>query len=83
MTTSNSWGQNKREPSDALEREVTAHLAQECGQCSVKACGAVNVPFVWVRWSQATKSLVGAEDTSGVDKKVCFPCYERLAGLRR
>ena len=73
-----SWNQQPRQPSDDLEREIIQRLAQERGQCAVKTCGAVNVHFVFVRWNPATKSL----GNEGVDKKVCFVCAERLAGLR-
>ena len=73
-----SSGGARREPSDDLEREIVQRLAQERGQCEVKSCAAVNVPLVFVRWDPTAKRI----GNEGVDKKVCFRCAERLAGLR-
>jgi hypothetical protein len=63
---------------DDIDRQAVARLAEERGKCSVKACGAVNVPLVWIRWDAETKSI----SNTGVDQLVCRRCSERLAGLR-
>jgi hypothetical protein len=69
---------NGREASDPLDRECVQRLAFERGHCEVKTCGAVNVPFFVVRWDPTAKCI----SNTGVDKKVCYPCAERLAGRR-
>lgn len=75
-----SWNQPARQQSDDLEREITHRLQVERdGQCAVKACGAIGVPLVFVRWDPVAKKIT---DGPGEDKKVCHRCAERLAGLR-